>query len=134
MGIHNTLIGAEITIFDNDILDSIVADTVEHLILDIETIASNYAFQYLTKLHTIEFMNLRSITSANAFQYCDNLTTLIIRTPDIVPTLSYRAVFNNTPLYNLNGAVYVPDTLVSSYKTASQWSGFATIIKGLSEL
>ena len=39
---------------------------------------------------------------------------------------------NNKP--NLYGAtIYVPDASVEAYKTAAGWSGFASIIKGISE-
>ena len=44
---------------------------------------------------------------------------------------TYNATYNPDTLHD--GYIYVPDALVNSYKSASNWSNFASQIKGLSE-
>lgn len=58
------------------------------------------------------------------------LITLIIRT-NSVATLANTNAFSGC---NALTGIYVPDTLVNSYKTATNWSTYADIIKPLSEL
>ena len=64
------------------------------------------------------------------------LKTLIMRNAVGICSLSSSSSFNNTPIgKGEDGAViYVPDSLVDSYKQATNWSVFADIIKPLSEL
>lgn len=52
------------------------------------------------------------------------LQTLILRKPEVIPIGNVNA-FVNTPLRGYNGlsaTVYVPQSLISSYQTASNWS------------
>ncbi len=51
-----------------------------------------------------------------------------------VPTLSNSNAFANTPIAQGTGYIYVPDNLVASFKTATNWSTYASQIKGVSEL
>lgn len=71
--------------------------------------------------------NLISISSY-AFKGCSNLSKLVINatTP---PTLS-NSVFDSTDKLN----IYVPDSSVETYKTATNWSSYASLIKGISEI
>ena len=83
-------------------------------------------------------INLPECTSIGnyAFYMCSNLTTVILSGAQVV-TLG-KNVFDNTPItgiYNKPaGYIYVPDNLVSSYKTATNWSTYADKIKPISEL
>ena len=43
-------------------------------------------------------------------------------------------MFYNTAIENGTGYIYVPDSLVDSYKTATNWSTYASQIKPISEL
>lgn len=71
--------------------------------------------------------------AANTFANCYKLQTLIIRRTSIT-TLANVSAFLNTPMRgrnSLTGTIYVPSSLVESYKTASVWStlfgyGFVT--------
>ena len=61
----------------------------------------------------------------NAFANCNALQTLVLRRTDAICTLSNVSAFLNTPMrgYNsLTGTVYVPNALISTYQTASNWS------------
>lgn len=76
-------------------------------------------------------VDLSSITSIGswAFSWAPSLTTVIIRTTSQVCVLN-SGVFNHSD----NAIIYVPDTLLDSYKTATNWTIYADRIKGLSEL
>ena len=69
-----------------------------------------------------------------AFYSSTNLKQVILRatTP---PTLGSNA-FKNSPIgYSTpTGYIYVPDESVDTYKSATNWSTYASAIKGLSEL
>ena len=51
-----------------------------------------------------------------------------------ITTLSNVNAFQNTPIASGTGYIYVADNLVSTYKSATNWSAYASQIKGLSEL
>lgn len=70
---------------------------------------------------------------SSTFRGCSSLKTLIIRN-DYVAKLSNTTTFQDTPIADGTGYIYVPDNLVESYKTASNWAMFADQIKGISEL
>ena len=67
-----------------------------------------------------------------AFRHC-NLTKLVMPNVTSVPTLSSTA-FSNTTIESGTGYIYVPDTLVDSFKSETNWSAYANQIKGISEL
>lgn len=73
------------------------------------------------------------IIGSGIFNGCTNLTTVVL-TKTSVTTLNNVNVFSNTPIEKGTGYIYVPDDLVESYKTATNWSTFSSQIKGLSEL
>lgn len=103
------------------------------------------AFQNCYLLENIEIgSNIISIGS-NRFANCYSLKKVIIR-KDSVCSLGNISAFSGC--YHLNGTVnetynpeglkdgyiYVPDSLVDSYKSATNWSTYANQIKPLSEL
>ena len=81
------------------------------------------AFQQCYALQTLDLPKATSI-DANAFYNARVLQTLILRHTSVV-TLSNVSAFTNSPMrgYNsLNGTIYVPQSLISSYQTAGNWS------------
>ena len=108
----------------------------------------NYAFDSCSKLTSVSFPVATSIgdsvfygcsgltevsfpvvTSIDeyALQFCSSLTTIYVGTEsDTVCTLSSTTAFNNCP--NLTN-IYVPESLVDRYKSATNWSSFASKIK-----
>ena len=85
-----------------------------------------YAFRYCSSLTEVSFPVVTSI-DGYAFQYCSSLTTIYVGTEsDTVCTLSNTLAFNNCP--NLAN-IYVPESLVDSYKSATNWSYYADKIK-----
>ena len=61
------------------------------------------------------------------------LEKLIIRTPSVC-SLANASALARTKIESGTGYIYVPDNLVDSYKTATNWSAYAAQIKPISEL
>lgn len=79
----------------------------------------------------LTYVNLPSTTTTigyNVFNGCSNLETLIVNatTP---PTLGYATFLGCEKM-----TIYVPDDSVDAYKAATGWVGYASRIKGISEL
>ena len=72
--------------------------------------------------------------SSNSFFYCKQLATVIFSGLTSVPTLQNSNAFNGTLIKNGAGYIYIPDNLVESFKSATNWSAYGDYIKGLSEL
>lgn len=76
------------------------------------------------QLEFADIGNTKSI-SASAFANCYKLQTLILRRSDAICSLANVSAFTNTPMrgYNsLTGTVYVPNDLISTYQSATNWS------------
>ena len=85
-----------------------------------------------TSLGTVDLPALNTIWEM-AFYNCTSLKTVILRL-NRVCELKRVDVFDNTPIANGTGFVYVPDNIVEQYKTADNWSTYASQIKPISEL
>ena len=87
-------------------------------------------FQTDDKLETAD-LGLCIRLGGNDFNGCAKLTNLILRKTSVV-TLASTNVFTGTPFASggAGGTIYVPQSLIESYKTASNWStihGYGTI-------
>lgn len=103
-----------------------------------------YLFQNCYLLESAYVPKLTSIQSYT-FNYCYSLKALILGGTSVI-SLSKTTAFSGAvhiqgavnETYNPTGAqdgyIYVPDNLVATYKSATNWSIFASQIKGLSEL
>lgn len=92
-------------------------------------------FSQCTKVMKISFPKLGGTTiNANTFNICYALKTLILGGSEFCPLDNINA-FSKAG-QNVEGGfkVYVPDNLVDTYKTATNWSNFADKIKPISEL
>lgn len=85
-----------------------------------------------TKLTRVDLGAVTDIGSY-AFYECVLLDTLIIRTSSLCNLNNVNA-FTRTKIESGTGYIYVPDDLVESYKSATNWSTYANQIKPLSEL
>ena len=77
-------------------------------------------------------ISLPSVTtiSASAFNGCANFQTLILGASSVV-TLSNTNAFSGTKIASGTGYIYVPSTLVDSYKTATNWTTYANQIRAI---
>ena len=99
---------------------------------NVTSIGSN-AFYSCDRLTSIDLPNVTSIGIA-AFQRCSSLTKIIIGTDSDICTLKSTNTFDNTPIASGMGYIYVPDDKVDTYKSATNWSTYASQIKPISEL
>lgn len=89
---------------------------------------SNYCFQNCTGLELVDLGE--KVTSINTYSFskCSSLKTLICRRTS-PPSIQSNS-FNNVTF----DEIYVPDDKLSTYKSASNWSKYASVMKPLSEL
>lgn len=90
-------------------------------------------FEYCSALAKVTVLG--NITSIGGFCFdnCSKLVTLVMSNITQVPTMTGVNVFNNTPISKGTGYIYVPDDMVDSFKSATNWSSFAGQIKPISE-
>ena len=83
-----------------------------------------------------EMTCLGNITSIGNYSFngCTNLAKFALPNTTSVPTLSSTSAFTNTPIASGTGYIYVPDNLVESFKSATNWSTYAGQIKAISEM
>ena len=82
------------------------------------------AFQGCSKLKKLDFPAVTMIYD-NAFKNCSALTALILRTTEKVCDKSYADSLTGTPIASGTGYVYVPQSMLSSYRSDSDWSEFS---------
>lgn len=92
----------------------------------------NYAMQNCKALVRLEFQQ-KITTQGAAWTNCSAFTTLILRGTEM-SRLGNKNCFTGTPIASGTGYIYVPDNLVDSYKSSTNWSTYADQIKPLSEL
>ena len=89
------------------------------------------AFCTCTSLQSVNFPSCITI-GASAFQYCASLSAIYLLASSIC-TLSHSNAFNSTPIQYSSylgyfGSIYVPSSLVASYKTATNWTYYSSRI------
>lgn len=93
---------------------------------------SSYTFQNCTSLKKLDLHKVGTI-GTNAFSGATKLETLIIRT-DTVPTLGGTNAFTNTKIKSGGtGYIYVKSELIEDFKTATNWSTFATQFRAIED-
>ena len=95
---------------------------------DSVTSIGNNAFYYCYGLQSVTIPD--SVTSIGnyAFYYCAGATNFDFTTHTSVPTLEGTSVFNNIAA---DAQIRVPMTLVDEWKTATNWSKYASYIVGV---
>ena len=104
------------------------------------TMISGYSpFCYCINLVSADLGSLfsKSITTT-AFSGCYNLLSLYIRNPSVIVSLANINAFKSTPISNYTtstggvyGSIFVPASLVSSYKTATNWATYSNRITSI---
>ena len=70
---------------------------------------------------------------AKGFYNCSSLETLILRRTTDVCALANVSAFTGTPIASGTGFIYVPSALVDSYKSATNWSTFASQFRAIED-
>lgn len=109
------------------------AMTIKEIPIGVTKIETN-AFRYCSGLTEITCLgDIKSIAAAS-FQNCSSLTKFVLTNITGNVNLLNKSAFASTPIASGTGYIYVPDDLVDSFKTATNWSTYANQIKGVSEL
>lgn len=92
------------------------------------------AFTYCSALTTVSFPNVTSI-GTYAFRSCRALSSLYL-TGSSVASLNGMNAFSSTPMslssyLGYFGSIYVPTSLLASYKAATNWSAFSDRFVGV---
>lgn len=85
------------------------------------------AFAFCNKLTQI-YLPICGYIGGGAFRYCSSLSIITIGYSSVC-SLYGSNVFNYTPIASGTGSIYVPASLVDSYKSAPNWSYFSAIIQ-----
>lgn len=116
-----------------------------------ETLPS-YTFNKCTALRTVKFDEVRTVRAwcfgysgvyrvdlpkvtkieGSAFYSCTNLSALILRNEDVC-TLGNYSAFSKSAIANGTGYVYVPKALLDKYKTATNWSVYASQLRTIED-
>lgn len=81
------------------------------------------AFQFCSSLRFLDIGDVRNI-QASTFNSAGVLNEIVLRKADAPATLANTNAFDGTPFASggTGGKVYVPQALIESYKTATNWS------------
>jgi hypothetical protein len=89
-------------------------------------IVGNYAFNYCIALSTISLPVCSSI-GAYAFSNCNQLSKIYLGASSVC-SITTSSVFCYTKIGSKSGSIFVPSSLVATYKTAKAWSFFSNRI------
>ena len=92
---------------------------------------ANYAFQGCTSIAKLDFPALTSIQGA-VFSNNQSLVALILRSTKMC-SLGNKNSLTGTPIANGTGYIYVPSTLVDTYKANANWSTYAAQIRAIED-
>lgn len=90
------------------------------------------AFYGNRQLARIDLHNVTSI-AISAFAVCSALKQLIIRTNKVCSLGGIQA-FTNSAIANGTGLIFVPSSLVDSYKSATNWSTYAAQFRAVEDI
>lgn len=111
-------------------VDEFLQDTAENIVTD-ATVVRSYACYYQTALSQAV---LNNCTVINEYAFANSgLEKLIIYTQSLC-TLTSTTAFEGTTIEAGTGSIYVPDSLVDTYKAATNWNIYADQIVGVSTL
>lgn len=92
----------------------------------------NYVLYTSTKLETVVIKGSSCNIGSNALANCSKLKALVL--PNVTDTVGIQAnSLSGTAIKNGTGYIYVPDNLVDTFKSATNWSTYASQIFPLSE-
>ena len=111
-----------------DYLAAKLNDTLETYKTDQEIPLKQYAFSHTYNLDTID----APIISFEQYAFMDCYAgTLVFRKDSVIPMKSSYSMLPDGR-FNEVGRIFVPDDLVNSYKSATNWSSYSSIIYPIS--
>ena len=115
---------------DDVVIGSIMDGTItEYVDSAVETIRT-YVFGNCKELEHVDISSVTKIDSG-VFIDCSKLSTLVLRNTSMA-SLGSNAL-KNTPIAKNTGYIYVPRSLVDSYKAATNWSTYAAQFRALED-
>ena len=91
-------------------------------------IIESAAFVGCSSLSSLTLLTV-SFIAYQAFQNCVNLESVFLPGPYVCRTNG--TMFNNTKIGTGQGSILVPESLVSTYKTATGWSEYSSVITAI---
>ena len=91
-------------------------------------------FEHCNAISEITCKGIITSINSKAFKDCTKLEKFVLTNVTNVPSLDDVNVFLYTPIESGTGYIYVPDALVDSFKSATNWSTYADQIKPISEM
>lgn len=110
--------------------DAILDRTIERYTSSQLRYVGQYAFSGCSNLKTVD-LHVASGISTYAFQGCSNLSVLILRNPDGVCTLRDTNAFYASGISKKTCLIFVPNKLLSKYKSATNWAGFSALMRAI---
>lgn len=107
-----------------------LCSNLTEVIFPLVTTINQQAFEGCTALSKIDLPKATSI-STFAFLKCSALETLILRSETLC-TLGGGSL-QETPIATGTGYIYVPSSLIESYKTATNWSAYANQFRAIED-
>lgn len=90
-----------------------------------------YGFRNCKSLSRLKLPSV-TVLGGFAFMECTSLIVLVLSGPSCC-TLRSLDAFKSTPIESGTGYIYVPATLLDSYKTAANWSNFASQFRAIED-
>ena len=96
--------------------------------------ATSLPSQCLYNCTSLQKIDLPAVTSISdsVFMMDSKLTAVILRSATLV-TLGNKSAFSSSGISAGTGYIYVPSSLVSSYKAATNWSTYASHIRAIED-
>ena len=116
---------------ESEILNGLLERTITEISSDTCESLQKNALRICTALTKADFAAVTHI-STYSLNGCSSLTTLILRAETLC-TLEDVKALAGTPIASGTGFIYVPSSLVDSYKAASNWSTYAAQFRAIED-
>lgn len=116
---------------DDEMCDRIIMRTVTEYKENRISKVGQYAFYGCTELTVVDVPNVTAI-EANSLYGCSALTALILRGTTVC-TMANANALTNSAIAKGTGYIYVPRSLVDSYKSQTDFSNYAAQIRAIED-
>ena len=90
------------------------------------------SFSECTKLALVDCYQKVKFNGTGIFKKCNALTTLILRSSTVCELYNSNN-FESTPIESGTGYIYVPASLIDTYKTATNWTAHANQFRAIED-